>query len=82
MINESKVFLETGFLTFGNSESDGNIIKDNTTELRDYFAAAAISRWVSQKEVDDADSIAIDAYKIADAMLRARKCPIYQQQGK
>jgi hypothetical protein len=41
--------------------------------LRDVFAMAAISRWVSAADQpDQSEIIAQDAYKIADAMLRER----------
>lgn len=78
MINDS-------FLTFENSESDGNIIKDNTTELRDYFASRApqmTDQWWSDSSGKHwVDAQASFAYAYADAMLKARKMS-HTQQGK
>lgn len=41
--------------------------------LRDYFAAAAVSRLYGAQSGSDADGFAKTAYEIADAMLKARE---------
>lgn len=44
--------------------------------LRDYFAASAMQAYVTAEAADivlDVDITAADAYKMADAMLRARE---------
>ena len=48
---------------------------DYGMDLRDYFAAKAMQGYVSKKLIDgfDEDVISEMAYKIADAMMEARK---------
>ena len=45
--------------------------------LRDYFAAAALQRNIAHPEVTgNRDDIATDAYKYADAMIKAREAKL------
>jgi hypothetical protein len=49
-------------------------LKSTGMTLRDYFAAAALQGNIAHPEVvGDRDDIARDAYKYADAMLKARR---------
>ena len=42
-------------------------------DLRDYFAAKAMSALLSDPKYDNATGLAQDAYRTADAMLKARE---------
>lgn len=62
--------------TFGKHSSNSGdtgttYVATDGMELRDYFAAAAMTGVVRARS--DADNIAVTAYEIADAMLEARK---------
>ena len=49
-------------------------VRSNTgMSIRDYFATAALSKLVSEKNVGEAAGIAEDAYAFADAMLEERQ---------
>jgi len=49
-------------------------LKSTGMTLRDYFAAAALQGNIAHPEVTgNRDDIAMDAYKYADAMLKARE---------
>ena len=52
-----------------------NMTNQQGMDLRDYFAAKAMQGYVSKKLIDgfDEDIISLMAYKIADAMMEARK---------
>ncbi len=53
-------------------ETEGNTwIHSNGMTLRDYFAAAALAR-IDLSSTPYDDNLAINAYSLADAMLRAR----------
>ncbi|HFS8111105.1 TPA: hypothetical protein ACH2I9_002414 [Enterobacter asburiae] len=52
--------------------SEHNYPIDGMT-LRDYFAAKAMQGVVVNGAFDKFDHIAVDAYRLADAMLRARE---------
>jgi hypothetical protein len=47
--------------------------KEEGMTLRDYFAAKAMQGLLASTKVTDARIIAIDAYEMADAMLKARE---------
>jgi len=51
------------------------LIQYNGMTLRDYFAARAMQSMNSRQDYIDApaDAIALDAYALADAMLKARE---------
>jgi hypothetical protein len=51
------------------------LLKYNGMTLRDYFAAKAMQSMNSREDYVDApaDAIALDAYALADAMLKARE---------
>lgn len=50
-------------------EKTGGYSKDMT--LRDYFAAKAMEGLLASTRITDAKVIAIDAYNMADAMIKA-----------
>jgi hypothetical protein len=56
-------------------KQQGQLPNDEGMELRDYFAAKAMQGYVSKKLIDgfDEDVISEMSYKIADAMMEARK---------
>jgi hypothetical protein len=56
---------------FPNEGGAGNLWNDKGMTLRDYFAAKALPFLMSAYE--DMDAIAGVAYKMADAMLKARE---------
>ena len=49
------------------------IIKIDGIELRDYFAAKAMQGLLAGTTTSDVEIISRDSYKVADAMLKARK---------
>ena len=51
-----------------------NGFHESGMSMRDYFAAKAMQAFCghSPDEFDDADDMAVNAYEVADAMLRAR----------
>jgi hypothetical protein len=54
---------------------DSHMCNNDGMDLRDYFAAKAMQGYVSKKLIDgfDEDVISEMSYKIADAMMEARK---------
>lgn len=62
----------TGIITDGKGKIIGG---SNGMNLRDYFAAKAMQSMNSREDYVDApaDAIALDAYALADAMLKARE---------
>jgi hypothetical protein len=63
----------TGIITDGKGMIIGG---SNGMTLRDYFAAKAMQAFISSPSLkDDADeyAVAANAYKVADAMMEARK---------
>jgi hypothetical protein len=56
-------------------KQQGQPPNDEGMDLRDYFAAKAMQGYVSKKLINgfDEDIISLMAYKIADAMMEARK---------
>jgi hypothetical protein len=75
----------TGGPAFPNEGGPGNLWNDKGMTLRDYFAAKAMQGWVQattkpyvhageyQVELINEDHITKEAYKMADAMLKARE---------
>lgn len=56
---------------FPNYEYDVN---DRGMTLRDYFAAKAMSYWLCLPMLkEDLDKVSVEAYKVADAMMKARE---------
>jgi hypothetical protein len=65
----------TGGPAFPNEGGFGNLWNDKGMTLRDYFAAKAMQSMNGRPDYADtpADVIALDAYALADAMLKARE---------
>jgi hypothetical protein len=65
----------TGGPAFPNEGGPGNLWNDKGMTLRDYFAAKAMQSMNGRPDYADtpADVIALDAYALADAMLKARE---------
>ena len=61
----------TGGPAFPNEGGPGNLWNEKGMTLRDYFAAKAIDSLLDQ--CPTYESTAIEAYKMADAMLKARE---------
>lgn len=53
--------------------TDGGFVTESAVTLRDYFAAQIMPRML--REAKGFDSCAEDAYKAADALLKARQKP-------
>jgi hypothetical protein len=60
---------------FPTAIDNGHSENQDGMDLRDYFAAKAMQGYVSKKLINgfDEDIISLMAYKIADAMMEARK---------
>jgi hypothetical protein len=60
---------------FPTAIDNGHSVNQDGMDLRDYFAAKAMQGYVSKKLINgfDEDIISLMAYKIADAMMEARK---------
>ena len=67
--------INDGGPAFPQSEGMGSLSrKHKGLSIRDYFAAQAMQGFLSTVKVDCPDDlIAIDAYNLADAMLKARE---------
>jgi hypothetical protein len=50
-----------------------NYDENNGMELRDYFAAKAMQGFLTESGDVIFDSLAIESYRIADAMMKARE---------
>jgi hypothetical protein len=59
-------------IDFENSE-DGYIYFDQGMNLRDYFAAKAMQGFLTESGDLVFDGLAIDSYRVADEMMRARE---------
>jgi hypothetical protein len=59
------------------SQGGATVIKLQGMTLRDYFAAKAMQAWLSDPELTWGSELpslcAADSYRVADAMLKARK---------
>ena len=55
-----------------NVEQQDYVVEEGAT-LRDLFAMSYVSKVASMALLNDAKNLAISAYKVADAMLEARK---------
>lgn len=62
--------MNDGGLAFPNSNASGSVHNDGMS-LRDWFAGQALAGLATQS--DNSHNIAIDAYSIADAMLKRRE---------
>jgi hypothetical protein len=51
---------------------DGGLINDGMT-LRDYFAAKAMQRLLTDDEIDVSYATAVLSYRMADEMMKARE---------
>jgi len=58
-------------ITFNNGISEGKWIDDGM-DLRDYFAAKAMQGFLTESGDVIFDSLAIESYRVADAMMKAR----------
>ena len=54
------------------TKEDGYIYWDSGMDLRDYFAARAMQGFLTESGDVIFDSLAIESYRIADAMMKAR----------